>query len=302
MFDEILIQGGPALAQIGPRDRSGFATGFRAGARNMIANPLMRWDTTIIRRIRWTADRSEAVVIATHREMFQIAGEDVPLALKMRWWFVRRGGAWKVYDIEGLDDGLRISVTMAELLRQENLPRLPELRAAMIALKESYTGLLAGDLDAFDEGLARCRQFPFPDKLQASLLALEAAGHMARNKPESALDCIDRAEKLNPDIPLRHSTRLTCRNMLGDHEGALAAADAYFEQLGATGHYLQRGIRSKGWGARTRPRPRTASRSTSGRTSRTPSTGYAACCPTRRRPNSATGSRRPATPRSCSTS
>jgi len=49
--------------------------------RTMVANEFFLRDLTTIRRVRWAADRTEAVVIAVHSK--QVDGEE--LTLKMRW-------------------------------------------------------------------------------------------------------------------------------------------------------------------------------------------------------------------------
>ena len=101
------------LEQIGAFNRvpANMAAGFRTGVRKgideklgtmLVANEMARWERTEVRHVRWSADRREVVVIAVHRSG---AGDDVPL--RFRWWLVRRGGTWKIYDFEDMQWVLR---------------------------------------------------------------------------------------------------------------------------------------------------------------------------------------------------
>jgi tetratricopeptide (TPR) repeat protein len=246
-FDELVFQGGPSRQRrTTPADRAAFARAFEAGARQMITNPLVQWDTTIIRRIRWSTDRNEAVVIGTHRQHLKVDGVEFPIAIKMRWWFIRRPAGWRIYDFEQLDTSMRITRIVGEL---ENLPRVGELREATVGLNEAISALLSGDMELFDDGLARARRFPFPPRMAAVIDSIEAAGHMSRGDAKAALKLVERAEKLNPDMPGLIYIRMSCCNLLADYESALKAADEYVAQLGGDSElYTERGIALEGLG------------------------------------------------------
>lgn len=252
LYDELLRQGGEnAVLRNTSAARSQFAAGFRTGAKNTVFNPLLQWDTTTVRRIRWSADRSEAVVVASHRRALKVGDEEFPLTLKMRWWFVRRSGAWRMYDIEDLDGGLRITALLSALASPEFLPKLPELKNAVAGFQDAQAALLQGDPDGIDEGLARCRRVELPPKVEAAVALLEAAAKIARADGAGALERIDAAERLNPDMPVRHALRATCLNLTGDHEAALAEAEAYVALLGPDENIdVQRGVALEGFNRR----------------------------------------------------
>ncbi|HSQ56147.1 MAG TPA: hypothetical protein VLM40_10440, partial [Gemmata sp.] len=250
LYDEILLQRGPGSGfGNNKKDRASFNAGFRNGAKNMIMSPFLNWKTTVIRRIRWSEDRNEAVIIATHRLFFKVEEEDVSMSIKTRWWFIHRPTGWKIYDIEDLDGGYRITTFMAELTRAENLPRLAELRDAITGLKDAMMGVVTGNVQAVEDGLARARRFPFPERMNAVLDILEAAAQLHRGAPDAALALVDRAHQKNPDCPGMHSVRMICLNFLQRYDEALKAGDAYFAQLGGDeDFYLQRGLALEGLG------------------------------------------------------
>ncbi|MBA4063141.1 MAG: hypothetical protein C0501_05405 [Isosphaera sp.] len=233
VLDEVARQaGGGVPVASDPGFRAGFTSGFRAGAQGIVSNPLFRWDSTAVRRVRWAADGSEAVVVAAHRRRAEVGGEPVQLTIKARWWFVRRGGAWRVYDFEDLDGGVRLTAGMAALFAPAFRDRLPQIQGAVAGLRDAQAALLDGDLDAVEAGLARVRTADLPAALDAVVTFLEAAARLGRGDPDGALKALDRAGELNPDMPGRHALRAAALNATGDHAGALAAADLYVSQLG----------------------------------------------------------------------
>src|SRR5262249_56832619 len=138
--------------KLGVKVDAGFRAGFKRGAtqglgRALTGNPFLRWTQTTIRRVRWSADRTEAVVVAVHRE----ESEDVPLDLKMRWWFVSAPGGWKIYDLEELDTGFRFSHTVAQILTPEVVADPGRFRDSTQALREAIVAVEDGDAGAAAE-------------------------------------------------------------------------------------------------------------------------------------------------------
>ncbi len=233
LYDELVLQSGPDLpVPANARSRSEFAAGFHKGAANFINNPLLDWDATIVRRIRWSANRDEAMVIASHRRELQILGEDTTISLRIRWWLVRQSGGWKIYDLEDLDCGVRISAIIATVVSPEYLPHIAKIRTVITAINEAQVAMLKPDVAAIDTALARCKGHKVPPQIAANIQLLKAVANMMRGDIDAAFKSLEEAERLNPDMPIRHSIQAVCHNLLGEHVEALAEADAYIAQLG----------------------------------------------------------------------
>ena len=237
MFDELLgIRAFDKVAGLGPRGmgpegRAGFARGFReSGAKNVFANPLFRWQRTDVRRVRWSPDRNEAVVIATHVNETEANGR---LKMKVRWWFVRHPGGWRIYDFEELDQGLRLTAVMGSHMTADVPTRVPALKAAVAGIRDARGALFQRDIEAAEEALSRCRDAALPDPVTAVVCLMEAILCSQRGEPAAALEFLDRAVRLNPDMPVVDYLRADCFLAMGQNEKARAAVEAYAAQLGA---------------------------------------------------------------------
>lgn len=231
LFDELLRTG--QLNKLGLRfgrpDREGFARRVREGRARDFFNPSFRWQSVDVRRVRWSADRNEAVVIASHASD---AGPIGRVKQKVRWWLVRRPDGWRVYDFEDLNHGLRATQVMGATLTPDLPARLPALRAAVLAIWDAQAAVAKLDLAAAEAALNGCRTDDLPDPLAAVVHAFRAGIHLERAEPNTALECIDRAARLQPDMPLIHLLRAHCHVLAGEHAKVLPAVDAYTVQLG----------------------------------------------------------------------
>lgn len=101
-----------------------------------------------MRRVRWSPDRNEAVVIATHVNETEANGR---LKMKVRWWFVRHPGGWRIYDFEELDQGLRLTAVMGSLMTADVPTRVPALKAAVAGIRDARGALFQRDIEAAEE-------------------------------------------------------------------------------------------------------------------------------------------------------
>src|SRR5439155_8567764 len=83
--------------------RAPFVQAGGARAEAMAKNPLYRWDRTDVQRVSWTIDRSAVVVVAAHRL------KDGGPPLRVRWWLTAGPHGLKIYDLEDIDGGVRLS-------------------------------------------------------------------------------------------------------------------------------------------------------------------------------------------------
>jgi len=236
MTAELTRQG--AFDRIPGGDQRGFRRGFaegvgRALGASLVGNELLRWDRTTIRRVRWTEDRKEAVVIAVHADG---VGPD-SLRMKMRWWFIRKDDGWKIYDLEDLEMGMRISQAMRMLLASQSLQDLvnnaPAMRVATHDIRSAMVALvIQKDFDEAERILVRCRGVRLPDFLAAVRELVEGGLLLERNKPEDALRHLIEADRLLPGMPVVKLCRAAGLNQLEKHAEALELAQAYMAELG----------------------------------------------------------------------
>ena len=230
LFDELRRTGAfDRIARLGPPDREAFARGFRKGATKTAFSPLFQWQHTDVRRVRWSADRNEAVVIATHTSDSEPLGR---VKIKARWWFVRGADGWRVYDFEELNQSLRLTALMGSLLTDDAAGRLPAIRAAVQGVRDALTAVVQHDLEGAEDALTRCRNVALPDPVTAVVYLIEAMVRVQQGEPAAAHEFIDRAALLAPDMPILDYLRATCFLETNENEKALKAIESYIAQLG----------------------------------------------------------------------
>jgi hypothetical protein len=232
LFDELASHGSiEALANRKPNatDRMAFVAGFREGAaRNITTNPLFQWQQTSIRRIRWSPNRKEAIVIATHTANTELLGRG---QLKVRWWLVKQDNDWLVYDYEEFELNLRISTLLSAALSPESMARPQALREAMTALRTAIVSIAQGNVEAAEEAIQVCRRGVMPKPLLAVLNLCDASVHLHKLQPVAALELLENAEKLRPDIPVAHVLRSRCYLLQGEFAKSHESLDKYAAQL-----------------------------------------------------------------------
>jgi tetratricopeptide (TPR) repeat protein len=219
----------------------GNAPAFKAGARaaindrfgaQMIANELLRWARTDVRHVRWSADRTEVMVIAVHRAA---DADDVPT--RMRWWLVRRGGGWKIYDLEDMHMGMRATRIAASLMKSDLLNQFlanPEpLQKGVAAYQTATLHIARGDVAGADAALAPARAIRWPAPLAAVVEVIDGMILMHRGEPGNALARFDAAERLYPNIPAVMLGRAMALIELHRPQEAIVAIRAYETEVGA---------------------------------------------------------------------
>ncbi len=235
-----------------------FKEGMRKGiseklGTNLVENELARWERTDLRQVRWSADRSEAVVLAIHR-----AGDADAVPLRLRWWLVRRPGGWKIYDFEDLHMGIRWTRIVAAIATPDGVARIARdpqgFQLAVGGLKEGIVLLAKGDAEAADQALAPARRVQLPPQLQAILELAEGQILNARGEHEAALARFDAAERLFPNMPMTALARGGALVPLGRHDEAIALVRAYQKEVGPDG--LSSAL--EGWAYEQSGRPKEA--------------------------------------------
>jgi tetratricopeptide (TPR) repeat protein len=149
---------------------------------------------------------------------------------KLRWYVVERPSGWRIYDIEDLDVSLRLTTMMGVVLADGVVPgRRPWVRAALnlwrvLDLVEEDAGAEARPLLEELEGLEP------PDAIQAVVQVLLAGIESTDGEHERALARLERAGRLNPDMPVLDYLQAHILNEIGRHEEALRRAQRYTER------------------------------------------------------------------------
>jgi tetratricopeptide (TPR) repeat protein len=196
---------------------------------------VLKGDQWKVKSCRLLTDPSEALVYARLDDP-----ETGPT--KWRWWLKQRDGAWRIYDFEELNTGIRMSDMFVVVVQegQTDPRRAAERKRAFLRIKEACLAYAAGDLSAVEEVFADLRDDVLPERLQLVCWLIKAALHVGQERYEEALALCRRAEAVDPDLPLLHFIRASTYNGLGQHAAAKKAAERYLEQLGSDADgYLQ---------------------------------------------------------------
>jgi tetratricopeptide (TPR) repeat protein len=223
MFDELAAQ--EVLPPKLLRSRAEFVSGLRVGLSQTLAQqaPLLAWSTFEVRSVK-RLQGNEAVVIARHRD-------DAGNTLKMRWWVTRLPGTWKVYDLEDLDMGVRLSAEMGTAVAGGPGRAAGMARHAAV-LRDAMVALTRGDVDTAERRLREVDGVRLPGKLEAVRLLAHAVVHLQRERPRQALDTIAKARARHPDMPVLDMLEGTTLNQLGQWDKALKRLEAYRDLLG----------------------------------------------------------------------
>lgn len=197
------------------------------------------WQSCVLRRVRVTEDGKEAIVIATHT--MNVAGDVT--SIPMRWWLTKKSGAWRIYDLEELQSGLRITALLVSAMSPE-LVKNPQLfQARMAAINEALVACCREDYEAADVALAPSRNMGLPQPIAAMRALIEALIALGRQDAKKGMTFLDEAERLNPDMPITLMFRAIAHNLLEEYGDAIAASNKYIDLLGPDSTVLlQRGI------------------------------------------------------------
>jgi tetratricopeptide (TPR) repeat protein len=216
-------------------NRDEFARNLRSegGIATLVASfTQFRGEKTTIQQLRWSADRKEVVVVASHLSTINQHW------YKMRWWMINKGGAtWKVYDFEEIDFGLRRSEAYALTVTDTSNPELErqstEIQMVTENLRQATLAIVfQKDPDSAQETLEGTRAATLPPQLVSSQALVEGRIQLARGKNEAALERFEEAEKLHQGAPIVNRLRATTLAAVGRAEEALPLLRSYMLELG----------------------------------------------------------------------
>lgn len=207
------------------RERRGFVQGMREGMGRSLTRPgaAMRWTSSEVRGVK-KLNNDDAVVIVRHRTASGYA-------LKMRWWLTRRSGQWKVYDLEDLDLGMRVSALTGALAVQA-AGNLTETGRALKTLGEAFQAIRQEDFDGADRKLAQVAAVKLPKEVEALRQLATAVVRLEHGQANESLEALDAAAALQPDVPLIDFLRGRALNFLGHWDKAEPPLEKFRDLLG----------------------------------------------------------------------
>jgi tetratricopeptide (TPR) repeat protein len=198
-------------------------------AKSMAQNPLVRWGRFRVQRFYPVEGRPEALAYVRH-----FSG-DGPESFKMRWWLVRDGDRWRVYDFEDLSMGMRVSTSIVAAMATAagtTQPTVGMPGGAEQNLQAALQAVVAGEVDDADRQLNALGKFELPAPLASLRLVLLAALRLQLGKAEESLQLLDQAEAHTADLPMAHFLRATACNQLERYEEAVRHGRRHIELLG----------------------------------------------------------------------
>jgi len=215
----------PGLRLDNPDQRQAFVNGMVQGmGKSLPAQPFLNWNASEIRSVKKLND-DEAIVLVRHKH--PIGG-----TLKFRWWVTRRGGSWKVYDLEDLDGGTRFSVMVGTVVAQ-GLGKALELSRAVKAIKEALEAVvMRQDADSAERKLNAIARIELPREIDALRYMVWGGVHLTRRQPEPALVALDKAHDLHPDMPVLDLLKGRAYSQLNKWDEAIKHFQAYRDLLG----------------------------------------------------------------------
>jgi tetratricopeptide (TPR) repeat protein len=145
---------------------------------------------------------------------------------RVRWWFTREGGDWRLYDFEYLDTGIRVSRLLPSLLANPPAP-LPDWAMAPPWPLEAAAHLRSGNAAEAEKVLARVEKAPLSPPYAAARWVLTGAARVQRGNFYGALPCLEEARRLNPDMPHLDLLLAQVQVRLGRPRQALDHLDRY---------------------------------------------------------------------------
>lgn len=202
----------------------GLALGMGQTVKKQAGTPLA-WTSIEVARVRFHASRPEAEAFA------RVRLQDTKV--KFRFWMIKDGGAWKVFDYESTQEGVRVTNTLASLFTAAfNPAKAKAIERASAATREALEHLNAGNSDRALATLRAAQALKPPDRLLEQLDVQEGMILTGLGKHKEALAIFDRVIARRKDLPLAHHGRGQALFTMARYEEAAAAEGEYLAQAG----------------------------------------------------------------------
>ena len=207
---------------------AGSRSQFNSGVKSGMTSALTQSQSVLVirrnlKRVKFSDDRREAVVY-THD--FTDDGSQQ----KTRWWLRRSGSTWRIFDLESLDGGLRMSSIMATAA-QIGLGN-PGLMQSVQKVMRAMQLIQAGNLAKAQTDLEALESASFPPDIESFRRLVWAGLHSRQSKYDLVLKDCDAIEATGHDVPMVHEFRATAYYERKDYDKSLASALAWKAALG----------------------------------------------------------------------
>lgn len=202
----------------------GIGIGMAQTVRKQAGTP-MQWKAVEVARVRFHASRPEAEAFGQLRMGFGRA--------RFRFWLIKDGSGWKVFDYEPIQEGMRATDHMAAAAAASFDPAGSErTRRATETTVRALQEMSSGEAEKALATLRAVRASgPSPLTLN-QVDVMEGTILTATGRPKEALAILDGALARRKDLPLAHHQRGQALFALGEHEEAVRAEEEY---VGLTG-------------------------------------------------------------------
>lgn len=229
MLQEFEERGGLKFAPEGDEERTALLRRLRAALPGMAAGSAMvgaAWERIRVLHLKVNPEGKEAEAFG----QVTMGGDKT----KVRFWLVRDGEEWKVYDMEFLEGGIRLSVTMGSLVAaasQDERVRTSLLKG-MMGLVRAMKQFAEGEVEEARGSLEAARRAEPPALVTAWIELFDAQALQILGKDEEAVKAADRALELQKDLALAHHVKAAAFVSLEEHEKAIAAERDYMKLVG----------------------------------------------------------------------
>jgi tetratricopeptide (TPR) repeat protein len=151
--------------------------------------------------------------------------------LKFRWWLIRASGGWKVYDLEDLDSGMRLSTTIAVVLNRD-FARSKDTSRAVVTLGEAVQAAIQDDLDTADKKLQQIAAVKLPPSIEANRYLIVGMLRVRQARPAEAIEALDKAATYRKDMPGADLVKGCAYNQLNQWDKARERIEVYRAILG----------------------------------------------------------------------
>jgi tetratricopeptide (TPR) repeat protein len=221
------IQSMGMLTGLSGRDRGQFATAFRNNMKKTLAGAGdgMAYAKVDVRKVKPQSDQTEVIA-------YVLANHAYGPKLKQRWWMKKRGKTWRVFDMENLEDGTRITTVMGVALEATQGGNIAPWLLKQGDFHEVASSLQAEDYDGAAEAMRELEGVDFPKQIRVLVVGMKGAIALGQEKPDDALKFFDEAQGIQVDLPYINRQRAIAHNMKGEYDKALGFAKKYLEMLG----------------------------------------------------------------------
>lgn len=208
-------------------ERKALTQGMERGLTNSMSN--MAFDRHVLVRLEETAPGQVVAFTRTYDDRMEVVS-------KFRWWLVKENGAWKVYDFEDLDQGLRTSTLMgaavAAIAGGSTPPWLDNFQKISAGMNDvDSENALEKLADLQKEAEAMLKDNP-PAEIEAFARLMLVSGMLANEDFTGGLAELEKLEKLPNRSPMVHYQKGSALAALERPTEARAAFEAYAAELG----------------------------------------------------------------------